>query len=160
MKNKITESEYERIWNNVKKAVQSEVKDGKVEYKTLYNEKRKYGRGIKYYDIDKGSNQILELLKTHFKDYDFVVVSKKLLHFSGYKIVVIIKVIMDHYPKVDVHKPTVKVVMIDNTELSEALECLNCGGHMKLDNTFLDQVSDSVNCPYCSTKLIYTGGVE
>ena len=35
------------------------------------------------------------------------------------------------------------------TELEGPFECGQCGGHMMLDATFLEQVSDKVTCPYC-----------
>ncbi len=37
-------------------------------------------------------------------------------------------------------------------ELEGPYECHSCGGHIMLDATFLDQVSESVPCPYCDYK--------
>jgi len=37
----------------------------------------------------------------------------------------------------------------DEVELIGPLECPNCGGHVALDATFLEQVEDIVVCPYC-----------
>ena len=36
-------------------------------------------------------------------------------------------------------------------ELTVPLECPCCGGHVALDETFIEQVSDGVVCPYCNT---------
>lgn len=33
--------------------------------------------------------------------------------------------------------------------LTKPLECPYCGGHVALDETFLEQVHDTVVCPYC-----------
>ena len=32
-------------------------------------------------------------------------------------------------------------------------ECPLCNGHMILDATFLDQVDDTVTCPYCERRV-------
>ena len=37
----------------------------------------------------------------------------------------------------------------DLTELEGPYECPHCHGHVKLDSTFLDQVTLKVRCPYC-----------
>jgi DNA-directed RNA polymerase subunit RPC12/RpoP len=40
-----------------------------------------------------------------------------------------------------------------DTNLTEALECPNCNGYMKLDISYLDQVEYTVTCPYCNEKV-------
>lgn len=39
------------------------------------------------------------------------------------------------------------------TKLTEDLECPYCNGHMKLDTSYLNQISHTVNCPYCEKKV-------
>ncbi len=41
----------------------------------------------------------------------------------------------------------------EKIELEGPYECPNCQGHIMLDATFLDQVSDSIFCPYCNIEL-------
>lgn len=45
-----------------------------------------------------------------------------------------------------------KVVDPSVCELEGPYECL-CGGHMMLDSTYLEQVSDKFTCPYCRIQL-------
>ena len=45
-----------------------------------------------------------------------------------------------------------KIVLVLNVELEGPYECSNCGGHMMLDATYLDQVTDMVTCPYCGVE--------
>jgi len=40
----------------------------------------------------------------------------------------------------------------EKAELEGPYEC-ECGGHFMLDVTFLDQVCDVINCPYCKIAL-------
>jgi DNA-directed RNA polymerase subunit RPC12/RpoP len=37
----------------------------------------------------------------------------------------------------------------EKCELEGPYQCSNCGGHVMLDATFLDQVDTKVGCPYC-----------
>jgi len=37
-------------------------------------------------------------------------------------------------------------------ELEGPYECSACGGHIMFDSTFLDQVIEEVNCPYCDLR--------
>ena len=39
------------------------------------------------------------------------------------------------------------------TELDGPYECPHCIGHMTLDGTYIDQVSDIIHCPYCCMEL-------
>ena len=41
----------------------------------------------------------------------------------------------------------------DMVDMSEIFECPCCGGHIALDNTYLDQVKDYIACPYCKNKV-------
>ena len=41
----------------------------------------------------------------------------------------------------------------EKCELDGPYECPNCGGHMMIDFTFVDQVDNSITCPYCETQL-------
>ena len=50
----------------------------------------------------------------------------------------------------------IKIVDDDKCELTETLECLKCGGHMKLDVTFIEQVSETMCCPYCNIEITIT----
>jgi hypothetical protein len=34
-------------------------------------------------------------------------------------------------------------------DLEGPYECPHCGGHMKLDSTFIDLVEGTTRCPYC-----------
>lgn len=45
------------------------------------------------------------------------------------------------------------VVPGTKTELSGPYECPDCGGHMMLDTTFLDQVGYEITCPYCQVTV-------
>ena len=46
-----------------------------------------------------------------------------------------------------------KHVKKENCEFQGPYE-RECGGHMILDATFLDQVSDTITCPYCKEALL------
>ena len=46
-----------------------------------------------------------------------------------------------------------KQINQDNCELEGPYECGFCAGHMMLDATYLDQVTQVVTCPYCSELL-------
>lgn len=48
---------------------------------------------------------------------------------------------------------TIKKIDKDKCELEGPYECPDCQGHMMLDATYLDQVSEEVTCPYCNAKL-------
>jgi len=37
----------------------------------------------------------------------------------------------------------------DKCELDGPFECSVCHGHLMVDFTFIDQVSDVITCPYC-----------
>lgn len=41
-----------------------------------------------------------------------------------------------------------------DTYLTEDLECPFCAGHMKLDLSYLEQITREVNCPYCEKKVV------
>ena len=45
-----------------------------------------------------------------------------------------------------------KIVEKEKVELEGPFECSVCGGHLTIDFTFLDQVSDEILCPYCGTE--------
>ena len=49
-----------------------------------------------------------------------------------------------------------KLVEKNKCELEGPYECENCGGHIMIDASFLEQVSDSITCPYCN----FYGGVS
>jgi len=40
-----------------------------------------------------------------------------------------------------------------NVEVDGPFECPLCQGHVVLDATFLDQVNDTVTCPYCNKRI-------
>ena len=44
-----------------------------------------------------------------------------------------------------------KSITKDKCELEGPYECRNCGGHIMLDATFLEQVENVSSCPYCGT---------
>lgn len=44
-----------------------------------------------------------------------------------------------------------KKVNPDFCELSGPIECVTCGGHLMVDDSFIDQVSGTITCPYCGT---------
>jgi DNA-directed RNA polymerase subunit RPC12/RpoP len=50
-------------------------------------------------------------------------------------------------------EPILRLVCPENVELEGPYECPRCGGHMMLDATFLDQVSTTIDCPYCRLKV-------
>ena len=41
------------------------------------------------------------------------------------------------------------IVNKEKCELEGPYECSACGGHIMFDSTFLDQVTEELNCPYC-----------
>ena len=41
----------------------------------------------------------------------------------------------------------------DKCELEGPYECPDCGGHIMIDATYLDQMTLEVNCPYCAVEL-------
>jgi DNA-directed RNA polymerase subunit RPC12/RpoP len=50
-------------------------------------------------------------------------------------------------------RPIATKIEIEKTELEGPYECPSCGGHVKLDSTFLEQVQEWVTCPYCQTDI-------
>jgi len=48
----------------------------------------------------------------------------------------------------------VKEARAQDVELEGPYECLHCKGHFMLDTTFLDQVSDTITCPYCTRTVV------
>jgi len=50
------------------------------------------------------------------------------------------------------HSYTFFVVHATEVELEGPFECSGCGGHIKIDTTFLEQVSNCVWCPYCGSQ--------
>ncbi|MHC4315628.1 MAG: hypothetical protein ACYSW3_24555 [Planctomycetota bacterium] len=42
-----------------------------------------------------------------------------------------------------------KKIKKDKTSFEGPFECENCGGHVMLDASFLEQIYDVVKCPYC-----------
>jgi len=46
-----------------------------------------------------------------------------------------------------------EVVDSSKTALTTDLECPLCGGHVKLDTSYLEQVSETVICPYCHRNV-------
>jgi len=48
-----------------------------------------------------------------------------------------------------------KVIKVpeEKVELEGPYECPHCGGHFKVDSTFLDQVEEIINCMYCKKKI-------
>ncbi len=49
-----------------------------------------------------------------------------------------------------------KKVDKEKTELIGSYECEQCGGHIMLDATFLEQVDTKLQCPYCSVPIVYS----
>lgn len=45
-----------------------------------------------------------------------------------------------------------KIVDENIIELEGPVECIKCGGHMMVDFTYLDQVSETISCPYCRAR--------
>jgi len=45
-----------------------------------------------------------------------------------------------------------KPVEAEKCELEGPYECGDCGGHVMLDATYLDQVEEFAYCPYCTMK--------
>ena len=43
-------------------------------------------------------------------------------------------------------------VSADKCELEGPYECPDCGGHLMLDVSFLDQVNEDICCPYCGAE--------
>ena len=41
----------------------------------------------------------------------------------------------------------------DKTELEGPYECPDCNGHMMLDATFIEHVSEVIHCPYCCMEF-------
>jgi len=41
----------------------------------------------------------------------------------------------------------------EKVELEGPFECVWCKGHMMLDATFIDQVVDGLQCPYCHSEI-------
>jgi len=37
-------------------------------------------------------------------------------------------------------------------ELVGPFECSACGGHIMFDATFIDQITEELNCPYCDLR--------
>ena len=54
-------------------------------------------------------------------------------------------------------KPLTRYWIEVNEELCQLednpFECPECGGHVKLDWTYFDQVDEYCFCPYCQTRL-------
>lgn len=48
---------------------------------------------------------------------------------------------------------TLHVVHELDTEMEGPFQCPFCGGHMKIDATYADQVSSGINCPYCYKRV-------
>ena len=46
-----------------------------------------------------------------------------------------------------------KPVDKEKCELDGPFECSSCNGHVMLDATFLDQVGETVMCPYCENHV-------
>jgi transcription elongation factor Elf1 len=42
-----------------------------------------------------------------------------------------------------------KIITKEKCVLSEPLECPHCGGHFKVDVTFIEQVEPYIHCMYC-----------
>ena len=40
----------------------------------------------------------------------------------------------------------------EKCELEGPYECPHCGGHLIVDATFLEQVSERITCPYCKKE--------
>ena len=47
-----------------------------------------------------------------------------------------------------------KLVDANKCSLEGPYECGQCGGHVMVDGTFVEQVSDVITCPYCESKCI------
>ena len=45
-----------------------------------------------------------------------------------------------------------------NVEVDGPYECPLCGGHVLLDVSFIDQVDDTVTCPYCNKRVRISEG--
>lgn len=45
-----------------------------------------------------------------------------------------------------------KKIEENKTTLEGPFECENCGGHVMLDFSFLEQIDEKVWCPYCHYK--------